>query len=228
MPTLPPHQAREFAESFGTDAERYDRARPRYPSALIERIASGGPAVLDVGIGTGIAARQLRDAGCQVLGVEVDPRMAAVARAYGLDVEVAKFEDWDPGDRRYDTIASGQTWHWIDPQRGTAKAAEALRAGGRLAVFWNVAQPPPDMAAAFAAIYDRVLPGLPFNPFTVPALTAYAGLSARALDGIGACDSFGAPDQWRYAWQQAYTRDEWLDQMPTSGMAGQLPPGKLD
>jgi ubiquinone/menaquinone biosynthesis C-methylase UbiE len=51
-----------MAESFGTDAERYDRARPRYPDALVERIAAGspGPDVLDVGCGTGIAARQFQ------------------------------------------------------------------------------------------------------------------------------------------------------------------------
>ncbi|TDD52029.1 SAM-dependent methyltransferase, partial [Nonomuraea terrae] len=35
MPTIPsgtdPHQQRQMAESFGVDAERYDRARPSYP-----------------------------------------------------------------------------------------------------------------------------------------------------------------------------------------------------
>ncbi|MEV0460360.1 hypothetical protein [Catellatospora methionotrophica] len=48
MPTLPrqqppsapePHLHRQVAESFGTDPERYDRARPRYPDALVERRA---------------------------------------------------------------------------------------------------------------------------------------------------------------------------------------------
>ncbi|MEU6126577.1 hypothetical protein [Streptomyces sp. NPDC047123] len=54
MPTPPanePHLHRRMAESFGVDAERYDRARPRYPDALVARIvaAAPGPAVLDVG-----------------------------------------------------------------------------------------------------------------------------------------------------------------------------------
>ncbi len=49
-----------MAESFGADAERYDRVRPHYPQAMVERIvvASPGRNILDVGIGTGIAARQ--------------------------------------------------------------------------------------------------------------------------------------------------------------------------
>src|SRR3954452_16372868 len=102
------HRQRQVAESFGADAERYDKARPRYPDAMIERIveAGPGPRFLDVGTGTGIAARQLRAAGCHVLGIEVDDRMAARARAHGLDVEVAKFEDWDTGGRRFDAIVA--------------------------------------------------------------------------------------------------------------------------
>jgi SAM-dependent methyltransferase len=72
------HRQRQVAESFGSVAERYDRARPGYPAALVERIvaASPGPRVLDVGCGTGIAARQFQAAGCRVLGVDPDPRMA--------------------------------------------------------------------------------------------------------------------------------------------------------
>jgi predicted TPR repeat methyltransferase len=99
MPTpdpsaIQPHQARHIAESFGADAERYDRARPRYPTAVVGAIVAASPGrnVLDVGCGTGISSRQFQAAGCTVLGVEVDARMAAWARDRGLDVEVATFE----------------------------------------------------------------------------------------------------------------------------------------
>jgi hypothetical protein len=30
-----PHRHREWAESFGTDPERYHRTRPRYPAEII-------------------------------------------------------------------------------------------------------------------------------------------------------------------------------------------------
>jgi hypothetical protein len=39
------HRARPVAESFGLDAERYDRTRPRYPQAFVERIAFCQPAL---------------------------------------------------------------------------------------------------------------------------------------------------------------------------------------
>jgi hypothetical protein len=52
--------------------------------------------VLDAGIGTGIAARQLQASGCRLLGVEVDARMAELARQSGFTVDVSSFENWDP------------------------------------------------------------------------------------------------------------------------------------
>ncbi len=85
--------------------------------------ASPGRDVLDVGIGTGVSALPFQAAGCRVLGVEVDAPMAEFARAHGLDVEVAKFEDWDPARRMFDAIIAGMTWHWIDPAAGAKKAA---------------------------------------------------------------------------------------------------------
>jgi SAM-dependent methyltransferase len=143
--TAEPHQYRQVAESFGADAERYDRGRPSYPGALVERIvaASPGPDVLDAGCGTGIAARQFQAAGCRVLGVDPDARMAGLARRSGIAVEVATFEAWDPAGRRFDAVIAAQAWHWVDPVAGAAKAALALRPGGRLAVFWNAFQPRP-------------------------------------------------------------------------------------
>jgi len=239
MPTLPPeraplserepHQARQWAESFGSDPERYDRARPRYPDAMVDRIvaASPGPDVLDVGIGTGIAARQFQAAGCRVLGVDVDARMAEFARRRGLEVEVAAFEAWDAAGRAFDAVVSGQTWHWIDPVAGAAKAAEVLRPGGRLAVFWNVFQPSPDVAEAFSAVYRRVMPDSPRNPWAMPALDGYSLLFTKAADGIRQVGAFSDPEQWRFDWERSYTRDEWLDQLPTGGHASQFPPAKL-
>ncbi|HUD80594.1 MAG TPA: methyltransferase domain-containing protein [Streptosporangiaceae bacterium] len=86
------HQHREVAESFGSDAARYDRARPSYPGALIDRIIAGSPGadVLDVGCGTGIAARQFQAAGCRVLGVDPDPRVADLTRIGATEPAVTR------------------------------------------------------------------------------------------------------------------------------------------
>ncbi|MFE0132550.1 class I SAM-dependent methyltransferase [Streptomyces sp. NPDC059037] len=239
MPTIPsegstpsalkPHHYRQVAESFGSDAERYDRARPRYPQGLVDRIAAGGPEVLDVGSGTGIAARQFQGAGCRVLGVEPDPRMAELARQFGVEVEVATFEEWDPAGREFDAVVAGQAWHWIDPVAGAVMAARVLRPGGRLAAFWHVFQLPPELAQAQAAVYRRVMPESPFNVDALPkrALDVYQAMFTKAADGMRAAGGFSAPEQWRFDWDQSYGRDAWLDQLPTHGNLTQLPPDKL-
>jgi SAM-dependent methyltransferase len=240
MPTPPPeatrrpggevHQHRQIAESFGADAARYDRTRPRYPEALVERIVTASPGldVLDVGCGTGTAARQFQAAGCVVLGVEPDQRMAGFAQQTGVAVEVTTFEDWEPASRLFDAVVAGTAWHWVDPVAGAVKAAQVLRPAGRLAVFWHVFQLPSEVMAAFAAVYQRVVPDSPFRFEPArPTLEVYQGMFTKAASGILESGAFTDSEQWRYDWEQAYTRDEWLDQMPTSGALTQLPPDKL-
>jgi SAM-dependent methyltransferase len=223
-----PHRERQAAESFGTDPARYDRARPRYPDVLIERIADEvrGGFVLDVGVGTGIVARQFQAAGCRVLGVDPDTRLAEFARLSGVEVEVSTFEAWAPGGRTFDAVVSGESWHWVDPLAGAAKAAEALRPGGRVAVFWNTGQPPADLEEAFAAVYRRVLPEALVARLGKRSLEeARSAMCARAVDGIRASGEFSEPERWRFEWTQTYTRDEWLDALQTTG--GAIPQSNL-
>jgi SAM-dependent methyltransferase len=222
---------RQVAESFGSNADRYDRARPRYPEALVRRVVDGspGPEVLDVGCGTGIAARQFQAAGCRVLGVEPDARMADVARSLGVEVEVARFEDWDPAGRQFDAVVAGQAWHWIDAAAGAARAREALRPGGRLAAFWHVFHLPPGVAESFAEVFDRVVPDSPIKitAMTKAAMRGYGAQLDRAADGFREVGGFGEPERWHYDWEWTHTRQSWLDVMPTMGMLNGLPEEKI-
>jgi SAM-dependent methyltransferase len=231
-----PHRLREVAESFGVDAERYDRARPRYPDALIERVIAASPGVdfLDIGCGTGLGARQYRAAGCTVLGVDVDARMAEFAQQTGIDVEIGTFEEWDPRGRSFDAVVAGQAWHWVDPVRGAAKAAQVLRPHGLLALYWHVFDPPIQVADAFDDVMERVAPDAPLwnrstdsNDAGNPAFDLQQGNLQRAVDGIRTAGRFGEPEQWRFEWQRHYTRDEWLDHLPTTGTLTRLAPDQL-
>jgi len=223
-----PHRARQVAESFGGDAERYDRARPPYPDALVTRIVASmpGPEVLDVGCGTGIEGRQFQAAGAAVLGIEPDERMADLARARGLEVEVATFETWEPGGRSFDAVIAGQSWHWVDPATGPSKAAEVLRPAGCLAVFGHVFDPPPGVAEALAAGLRRVAPDAPVAG-PGQALEIYRAMFANFAERIRAAEGFTEPEQWSFDWERCYTRDEWLDLLPTTGSLTRLPSDKL-
>ncbi|MFG1755586.1 class I SAM-dependent methyltransferase [Streptosporangium sandarakinum] len=229
-PLAEPRKARQMAESFGVDAQRYDQARPGYPDALVARIVAGspGPDVLDVGCGTGIAARRFQAAGCAVLGVEPDARMADFARARGLRVEVATFEAWRPAGRTFDAVIAAQSWHWVDPVAGAAKAARVLRPGGRLAIFGHVYEPPAEVAEPFAAAYRRAAPDSPLNgqPARRP-LGLYRAAYAKFADQIRETGQFHDPEQWRFDWERSYTRDQWLDLLPTTGGLTRLRPDQL-
>lgn len=226
-PDNEPHRQRQAAESFGSDPERYDRARPRYPDALIERLAAAAPGrhVLDVGSATGIVARQFQAAGCHVLGVDPDARLAEFARSSGVDVDVSTFEAWEAAGRTFDAIVSGESWHWVDPVAGATKAAEVLRPRGLLAVFWNTGQPA-GLDEAFAEVYRRVLPDSLVSRLSRRSLEeAHSAMCANAMSGIRATCAFDEPEQWRFEWAQPYTREEWLDALQTSG--GAIPDSQL-
>lgn len=143
---------------FGVAAEEYDRMRPDYPLGGLSQVLKAGPsggAALDVGCGTGKLGRALRSLGFETTGIEPDKRMATVAATGGLAVEVASFEDWDPGSRRYDIVASGQAWHWLAPGSRAPKAADCLKPGGKLLLAWNIGSHRPDVADALASVYQE-------------------------------------------------------------------------
>jgi SAM-dependent methyltransferase len=234
LPTGPwgpePHLLRQVAEAFGGDPERYDRARPRYPRALVDRVVATSPGLemLDVGIGTGIAAQAFQAAGCTVLGIDPDERMAEYARRRGFPVEVARFEEWEPAGRTFDAVIAGQSWHWLDPAASAAKAARVLRPGGHLAVFWNAMDGPPELSEALAAAFRRALPGASSARATTGGPTGYQAFYAKAADGIRDARVFSEPERWQVDWERSYSRDDWLDTMATGGGFNRLERSELE
>lgn len=212
---------RERAESFGARAEEYDSVRPGYPGALIDDLLALGPRdALDIGCGTGKAAVLLARRGVQVLGVEIDPRMAAVARRNGIAVEIASFEAWPDNGRRFDLLFSAQAWHWVDPVRGAAKAARLLRENGSLALFWNVGDFEPSIRDRMHDVYRA----------TAPSVMGLLGAGAPVSHTV---DRYRVPlraaglDQQRtatYEWRQTYTGAQWLRLLATHSDHATLPP----
>jgi SAM-dependent methyltransferase len=222
------YEDRSRAESFGAIAELYDRVRPSYPSALLDALLVERPArvegptrALDVGCGTGIVAELLAQRGCEVLGVEVDERMAAIARARGIDVEVAPFERWDARGRRFELLTSGQAWHWVDPVAGAERAADVLERDATLGLFWNFGSPPAIVAERFDAVYAQHAPG-------VESYSVLLGGKDRRADaaaaGIAASESFEPAAVRRFPWRRVYNTQRWLALLQTHSDHQTLPP----
>jgi hypothetical protein len=116
----------------------------------------------------------------------------------------------------------------VDPIAGTTKAAQALRPGGALAMFWHVFEPPPAVNAAFAAVYRRVAPDSPVTVQTGGrAVDLYQRMLTRAADGMREVGGFDDPTRSRFDWERYYTSQEWLDLLPTTGGLTRLPADEL-
>ncbi|HJQ42653.1 MAG TPA: class I SAM-dependent methyltransferase [Jatrophihabitantaceae bacterium] len=200
------HDMRSRAEAFGAVAEDYDRYRPSYPDALMDDLVAGRPTnALDVGCGTGKAARLLAARGVDVLGVEIDEDMAMVARRSGVLVEVGSFETWDPRGRTFDLVVSGQAWHWIDPALGVPKVAGLLRPGATLALFWNTVSMDEATRDLLRAAYARVAPDM-------AAVGRHLDEDSDPQYAADLRDSglFRSVDLRKYTWQRDYSSTEYV------------------
>lgn len=213
------HDDRARAESFGQRAEQYHQVRPRYPEALWDLLLPRpGLTVLDVGCGTGIAALAMAERGAEVLGIDVDEQMAAVARRQGLAVEVSSFEEWDPRGRTFERVTAAQSWHWVQPERGVAQAARCLVPGGQLCLFWNVGRPLGEVRHALDALYARVL-----GP------ESYSGYASgfhheRTAEDLRDVEGFEPLPMETLEWQGHYTAAEWVNLLPTHSDHARLDP----
>ena len=207
----------ERSRLFDREAERYDRCRPAYPDVVIDELLGAVPSdldVLDVGCGTGIAARPMVERGARVLGVELAPRMAEIARRRGVDVEIGAFEDWDAAGRRFDRVTSAQAWHWLDMPPATAKAASLLRPRGLLGLIWSGGAPPDDLADALEGVYSTVVPSGThrlFRGYAANRSTDVRDGLTGVVDAIAAAPDFGAATETWFPWSQRYRRSQWLE-----------------
>ncbi|MGO8860548.1 MAG: class I SAM-dependent methyltransferase [Acidimicrobiales bacterium] len=220
------HGDRRRAGSFGEVAEQYDRVRPEYPAELVDALLAGRPrTVLDVGCGTGISSRLFIARGCAVVGLEPDPRMAQVARRRGVPVESGTIEEWDAGARRFDLLTAGQSWHWVEPQRGAAKAAAVLRPGGRIGLFWNQAKPDRSVRPALDAAYARHAPEL--SRQSVLLGRRDPSLYQSCADTLRATGAFADVSIGVFGHEVDYSIGEWIDLAVTHSDHRTLPPGQL-
>lgn len=218
------YQDRARAEGFGALASKYDRARPSYPTELVNWLSREGTgAAIDVGCGTGRVALLLAKAGWSVIGVEPDKRMAEIARSRGIQVAVSRFEQWKAPHSGYDLVCSGTAWHWIDPLIAYDISATLLRPSGMLAVFRNRYTYHPDVATAIDAALRRHAPNLLAR--CIPLGISPRNLIAQPISEIiRRNDLFTAVTQRAFAHDRIVTIKEWIDELKTHSPIMMLDP----
>ncbi|MDN0199420.1 class I SAM-dependent methyltransferase [Streptomyces sp. S.PNR 29] len=213
-----------LSRTFDEDAELYDRARPGYPAELYDdlaELAGVGPGcrLLEVGCGTGQATVPLAGRGCRITAVEAGPHMAAVARcnlagATAVEVVTAEFESWPLPEEPFDAVVSATAFHWIDPAVRMAKAADALRPGGALAVVrtQHVRGGTEEFFVEVQRCYER------FDPETPPGLRLPAAAGVDGSDHaeeVARSGRFGPTVFRRHERDLTYTTAEYLELLRT-------------
>ena len=135
---------RSCGRAFDEVADEYDRHRPTYPERLIDSACTTaglkrGAEVLEIGCGTGQLTRSLLARGLRVTAIEPGAQLAKLARrrlggAGELALVGARFEDAPLPHAHFRAVLSASAIHWVDPDVGWQRAANALVPGGTLAL----------------------------------------------------------------------------------------------
>ncbi|MFF2075887.1 class I SAM-dependent methyltransferase [Kitasatospora sp. NPDC058162] len=133
------------ARSFNSAAVQYEASRPSYPPALFDAVEEFmgrslvGVRAADIGAGTGIATRLLRERGAEVIAVEPGDAMAVEFHRVLPDVPVVRGDGnaLPLADSSRDLITYAQSWQWTDTSRSVPEALRVLCPGGALAIWWN-------------------------------------------------------------------------------------------
>jgi SAM-dependent methyltransferase len=218
----------QLRQTFNTDAELYDRARPSYPVRVVQdlaRLAGIGPGsrVLEIGPGTGQLTVPLAGLGCAITAVELGPELAAVARRKlggftDADVVVAAYEDWPLPAEPFDAVVSATAFHWLNPRIRVPKTAAALRPGGALAILHahHVAGGTAGFLADSQACYERWDPDTPPGGIPIPDAAETIGRERRLAGAEMAESGLFTPATFsHYETEVAYSATAWMDTLRT-------------
>jgi SAM-dependent methyltransferase len=209
--------------TFNSVVQDYDAIRPGYPEELVGDVFSfaalpPNPRCLEIGCGTGQATLPFARHGCAILCLDIGEQLLARAaeklRPYpAVRFQKAAFEDWSPEPEPFDLFFSATAFHWVPPEIGYPKAAQVLRSGGTLALFWNV-HPPEKREGFFVEVdelYRRYHPGW-VEPGKRKAKISPDPSITQAIDATGL---FGAVDTRVYPSPREYSTEQYIQLINT-------------
>ena len=156
------------ATAFSRVAGEYERARPGYPEAVVELLATTGAlapgrVVLDVAAGTGKLTRQLNRSEATLVAVEPLAAMSEVLVGTGL-VVAGTAEALPLRTGSADLVTVAQAFHWFDATAALAEARRVLRPDGWVALVWNERDESVPWVRAFGDVIERHAGGRPYTP----------------------------------------------------------------
>lgn len=132
------------AFDWGRTSQDYARFRDIYPREFYERIVSrglcvSGQRVLDIGTGTGVIPRNMREYGAKWTGVDISENQIEQARrlSEGMDIEYYALpaEELDFPDETFDVITACQCFWYFEHETIAPKLHRMLKPNGKLLVL---------------------------------------------------------------------------------------------
>jgi len=143
-----------LATEFAGLADVYERGRPEYPGAVVERLCAElglqpGARVLDLAAGTGKLTRALVAGGLEVSAVEpLGPlRDVLVATVGAGRVHEGVAEAIPFADGTFAAVTVADAFHWFDQGPALAEIRRVLRPGGGLALISSMPELSPELVA---------------------------------------------------------------------------------
>jgi SAM-dependent methyltransferase len=129
----------DVGRTFGRVADAYQRTRPEYAPAALDRVCSelgleSSATVLDLAAGTGKLTRALAARFARVIAVEPDDGMRGFVAGEALR---GSAEAIPLADGTVDAVFVGDAFHWFDVGPALAEIRRVTRPGGGLAVLAN-------------------------------------------------------------------------------------------
>ncbi|MEH2401728.1 class I SAM-dependent methyltransferase [Nostoc sp.] len=156
---------------YSPAAEAYNKVRPRYPQDLIQQVVevaqlSTDSKILEVGCGPGTATVALAQLGCSMICLEPNPDFFQLAQHNcqpysNVEIQNTSFEEWKLKPFEFDAVLAATSFHWISPEVGYPKAANALQENGYLILLWNKElQPSYEVYQSLSQVYQLHTPSL--------------------------------------------------------------------
>ncbi|MEH2297959.1 MAG: methyltransferase domain-containing protein [Nostoc sp.] len=156
---------------YSPAAEAYNKARPRYPQDLIQQVVevaqlSTDSKILEVGCGPGTATVAIAQLGCSMICLEPNPDFFQLAQHNcqpysNVEIQNTSFEEWKLKPFEFDAVLAATSFHWISPEVGYPKAANALQENGYLILLWNKElQPNYEVYQSLSQVYQLHTPSL--------------------------------------------------------------------
>lgn len=151
-------------QRFSNRVENYVKARPGYPSRLLDFMRDDlklrpDHVIADIGSGTGILTHMLLENGNTVFAVEPNAAMRAAAEQILSGYQ--KFHSIDGSAEStklrlgsVDFITAAQAFHWFHPERAREEFRRVLKPRGYVVLLWNDRRMD---RPAFSVEYERIL-----------------------------------------------------------------------